>query len=148
MAHRAHTAAPTAPGPLDPALVEPAYELQKHLGFRMTGWSPDYAAFEMPLAPFHMNRYGIPHGGVYMTLLDTVMGYCGCYTGEPDAPRFAMTLTLTTNFVGRPQGAVLKAEARRIGGGKRTFFAEGLLTDDRGTTVATASGAFRYRSGG
>lgn len=133
---------------LDPRLVEETYPLQGHLGFTMTGWSEGYSAFEMPLRPFHMNRYGIPHGGVYVTLLDTVMGYCGCYTGTPDEKRLAMTLSLTTNFLSRPSGTILTAEGRVTGGGRRTFFADGVLTDDRGTTVATATGTFRYRQAG
>ena len=50
------------------------------------------------------------------------------------------------NYVGQAQGSRLIAEGRRIGGGRKTYFAEGRLTDDLGNLVATASGTFRYRS--
>ena len=62
---------------LDPALVEDAYPLQRHLGFAVTGWQADYARIELPLTEVLMNRQGLPHGGVHATLLDTAMGLCG-----------------------------------------------------------------------
>ncbi|NNK77528.1 MAG: PaaI family thioesterase [Litoreibacter sp.] len=131
---------------VEPHLIEDHYPLQSHIGFKMTGWDRDYARFELPLEPFLMNRYGIPHGGVYAVLLDTVMGYCGCYTGDPKEKTLAMTLSMNTNFLSRPTGEFLIGEASRIGGGKRTFFAEGTIHDENGTLVATGSGTFRYRS--
>ena len=87
-----------------------------------------------------------PHGGVHATLLDSAMGFAGCYTGDPDRQQNALTLSLTVNYVGQAQGSRLIAEGRRIGGGRKTYFAEGRLTDDLGNLVATASGTFRYRS--
>jgi uncharacterized protein (TIGR00369 family) len=130
---------------LDPNLVEDIYPLQKHLGFRMVAWQPDYCRFELPLQPFLMNRYGIPHGGMHATLLDTVMGFAGCYTGDRDAPRLGMTLSLNVNFLAQARGGMLIGEGRRTGGGRKTFFAEGVVTDEFGTRVATGSGVFRYR---
>lgn len=137
----------TAEEPLDPRLVETDYGLQATLGYVMTGWREGFAAITMPLRPIHMNRYGIPHGGLYGVMLDTVMGFAGSYTGDPDHRVFAMTLSLTTNFLSRPQTDVLIAEGHRVGGGKRTFFAEAVVRDDGGTVVAKGSGVFRYRQG-
>ncbi|MBV7407658.1 PaaI family thioesterase [Maritimibacter sp. DP1N21-5] len=131
---------------LDPVLVEDPYEFQKLLGFRITAWSEDYARFELPMAAHLGNRYGIAHGGVHATLLDTVMGFAGCYTGSPDVRRLAMTLSLTVNYLSQPKGDLLVAEGRRVGGGRKTFFAEAEITDDTGAKVATGTGVFRYRA--
>jgi len=131
--------------PLDPALIEDAYPLQAHLGFVMTGWAQGYSRFELPLAPFLMNRFGIPHGGVHAIMLDTVMGFSGCYTGDPADKQMAMTLSMTVNFMAQAQGRVMIGEGRVTGGGRKTFFAEGTVTDDTGTTIATGTGVFRYR---
>ena len=133
---------------LDPRLVEPPYPFQDLMGFRMTGWRDGWARFELPLRPDLGNRYGIPHGGVYAVLLDTVMGFSGCWTGDPGRPRLAMTLSLTTNFLGRPEGDVMIGEGRRTGGGRSTFFAEGTIRDGAGNLVTTGTGVFRYRKGG
>lgn len=131
---------------LDPSLDEAPYELQKHLGFQLTHWDTDYARLELPIAPHLMNRAGIPHGGIYATLLDTVMGFAGCYTGTPEHKKLALTLSLTTNFLSRPKGKGLIAEGHRTGGGQRTFFAEGTISDETGEIIARGSGAFRYRN--
>jgi len=130
---------------LNPALIEEAYPLQAHLGFVMTGWSEGYSRFELPLAPFLMNRFGIPHGGVHAMMLDTVMGFCGSYTGDPDDRQMSMTLSMTVNFVAQAQGRLMIGEGRMTGGGRKTFFAEGTVTDETGIKVATATGVFRYR---
>lgn len=129
----------------DPLAAETPYPLQEHLGFRLVQWTEDFARVELPLADHLMNRYGIPHGGVYATLLDTACGYSGSYCDRPGQKRLAMTLSLTVSFLARPEGRLLVAEAKRIGGGKRTFFAEGRIADETGTLTATASGTFRYR---
>jgi len=128
-------------------LAEPDYPFQTHMGFRMLGWKPDWARFDLALGDHLLNRHGIPHGGVYATLLDTVMGYAGCYTGDPDNRRTAMTLSLNTSFLGRATGARIFAEGWRTGGGQSTFFAEGRVTDEGGAVLATGSAVFRYRKG-
>lgn len=131
---------------LNPDLVEEAYPLQAHLGFVMTGWSEGYSRFELPLAPFLMNRFGIPHGGVHAMMLDTVMGFCGCYTGDPDNRQMAMTLSMTVNFMAQAKGQLMIGEGRVTGGGRKTFFAEGTVQDETGVIMASGTGVFRYRS--
>lgn len=130
---------------LDPALIEAASALQSHLGYEMTGWTQGFARIEIPLAPFLMNRQGLPHGGMHATLLDTAMGYAGCHTGDPARPQMALTLSLTVNYLAQAQGTRLIAEARRSGGGKTTFFASGTVHDDTGALIATGTGVFRLR---
>ncbi|MEC7761344.1 MAG: PaaI family thioesterase [Pseudomonadota bacterium] len=131
---------------VDPSLIEDPYEFQKLLGFEIVDWSEDYARFRLPITDKLGNRYGIPHGGVYATLIDTVMGFAACYTGDPDARRLAMTLSLNVNYLAQAKGTVLIAEGRRTGGGRKSFFAEATITDDTGVKVATGTGVFRYRT--
>ncbi|QIE46069.1 PaaI family thioesterase [Pseudohalocynthiibacter aestuariivivens] len=133
---------------LDPKLIEPNYPLQTHLGMRMTAWRQDYARIEIPIADTLMNRQGLPHGGIHATLLDSAMGYAGCYTGDPDRKQMALTLSLTVNYLAQAAGEVLIAEGWRTGGGRKTYFAEGRVTDHTGTVIATATGVFRYRNSG
>ncbi|MAN99272.1 PaaI family thioesterase [uncultured Roseovarius sp.] len=130
---------------LDPNLLEPPSALQSHLGYRLIAWSKDFARLELPLEPFLMNRQGLPHGGIHATMLDTAMGFSGCYTGDPARQQMALTLSLTVNYLGQANGKKLIAEARRTGGGKSTYFAEGMVWDDNGTLIATGTGVFRLR---
>ncbi len=135
----------TAPD-LDPKLVEDSYPLQEHLGFEMTAWQQDYARIEIPLTQVLLNRQGLPHGGVHATLLDSAMGFAGCYTGDPEKRQMALTLSLTVNYLAQAEGTQLIAEGWRVGGGRKTYFAEGKVSDTQGTVIATAAtGVFRYR---
>ena len=132
---------------MDDRFRETPYAYSAHLGMRMVDWSAGYARFEMPLAPFIFNRHGNPHGGAHASLLDTVMGYAGCWTGNPDVRQMALTLSLNVNYLSRPLGDVLIAEGRKTGGGKSTFFAEAEIKDETGELIATGTGVFRYRKG-
>ncbi|MEJ6389146.1 PaaI family thioesterase [Gymnodinialimonas ulvae] len=129
----------------DPDLNEEPYALEAHLGYRLTAWSEGEAMVEQPLLPHLTNRQGLPHGGVHATLLDTAMGYAGCYTGDAEVRQMALTLSLNVNYLSRPKGTRLIATARKTGGGKSTFFASGEVRDDLRELIATATGVFRYR---
>lgn len=114
------------------------------VGFRMTGWRDDRATMELPLEGKHMNGAGVPHGGVYALLLDSVLGVAGLPDGDPTRGLRAITLSLTTSFLAPPRGRLLIAEGWKTGGGRTTFFAEGRVRDETGVLAATASGVFRY----
>lgn len=122
--------------------------LPRLLGMELHEWSAGHAVMKLDLQQTHLNRHGLPHGGLYCSLLDTTMGYAGAWTGDPQNELMAMTLTLNTSFLSRPKGTQLIVTGRKTGGGRRTFFAEATLTCDQGEMVATGSGAFRYRTAG
>jgi len=43
------------------------------------------------------------------------------------------------------KGQLLIGQGRRTGGGRKTYFAEGKITDETGELIATGTGVFRYR---
>lgn len=133
---------------MDDRFYEAPYAFAAHIGMRMLEWSDGFARFELPLADFTMNRHGNPHGGIHAALLDTVMGYAGCWTGEPDRAQMCLTLALNVQYLSRPRGTRFLAEGRKTGGGRSTFFAEGAVRDDTGELIAKGTGTFRYRKGG
>ncbi|MBT56060.1 MAG: phenylacetic acid degradation protein [Mameliella sp.] len=131
---------------MDEALREDPYAFAAHIGLVMTDWREGYAAFDVPLEPFLMNRHGNPHGGVHASLLDTVMGYAGCWTGDAARRQMCLTLNLNVQYLSRPRGVMLKGEGWKTGGGKSTFFAEGQIADETGEVIAKGTGVFKYRS--
>ncbi|MBS0125243.1 PaaI family thioesterase [Thetidibacter halocola] len=130
---------------MDDRFREDPYTFAAHIGMQMLDWSEGFARFELPLVDFTMNRHGNPHGGIHAALLDTVMGYAGCWTGDPDLRQMCLTLALNVQYLSRPRGAVFLAEGRKTGGGKSTFFAEGEIRDETGELIAKGTGTFRYR---
>lgn len=133
----------------DDALVgrESPSGMQRNIGYRVTEWREDFARVELTIEEKHRNRSGRVHGGIIATLIDTAAGYCGCYSAT-GAPRYALTLSLTINFIGSPAGCRLIATGRRTGGGSNIYFCEVDLRDELDTAIATGIGTFRYRRGG
>ncbi len=118
------------------------------IGYRLVAWREDYAEIEIDLGPQHLNGHGIPHGGLIMTLLDSACGYAGVYCPVPGNVRHAVTLSLTTQFVGQARGfGRLTATGRKTGGGRSIYFTTGEVRDADGRLIAQASGTFRYRKG-
>ena len=101
---------------MDERFREDAYAYLQHLGIWMVEWREDYARFELPIAPHLGNRHGNPHGGAHASLIDTVMGYAGCWTGAPGVVQHALTLSLNVQYLSRPRGEVMIGEGWRTGG--------------------------------
>jgi len=89
------------------ARFKPAYPFQELVGFRKTEFGDGFSRFELQLAESHMNRGGIPHGGVYAAMLDSALGSAGCYIGKDNDFRAAVTLNLNISFVAPPRGTTL-----------------------------------------
>lgn len=141
-------APPPPPADYDPLTLERPYPFQDLLGFELTAWSEGFTRIELTLTRAHLNRHHIPHGGIHAALLDTAMGYAGSFCPYPGRVRRAMTLSLTVNYLGQPKGTRLIAEGRQTGGGRKSYFVEGRLTDDTGALIATGSAAMRWRGNG
>ncbi len=119
------------------------------IGYRLTDWREDGAEISFEAEARHMNRSGLLHGGVLATVIDAACGFAGCYQAPPGQGRRALTLSLTTQYLGAvAAGARLTATAtaKRTGGGRTIFFSNCEVRDAEGRLVATGSGTFKYRS--
>jgi len=75
---------------------------QKFFGYRVVEARDGFAVMEIDLREEFGNRTGRVHGGVVMTLIDSVGGYCGCADDEGNLPRRCVTLGASTNFLDVP----------------------------------------------
>ncbi len=117
------------------------------VGYRLAAWREGYAEVTLTLSPEHMNRSGVMHGGVLVTMIDAACGYAGCYAADPGQPRRAFTLSLETQFLASAEaGSTLTVKAEKTGGGRQIFFSRARVVDQDGRTVGQGSGVFRYRS--
>ena len=113
------------------------------LGMRFTAWSHDEVEMSLTLEARHLNRNGTAHGGVIMTLLDTTCSAVGCRLGNGEIHGRVVVVSLTTNFIAPAREGVIRARARKTGGGRRMFMMQGEAFDASGARIATASGVGR-----
>lgn len=118
---------------------------QRFMGYRIVDWREGLAVAELTVGPQHLNSSGVLHGGVLMSLVDTVCGYAGCFSAEPDRRRRAFTLSLTTSFTAPVTAGVVKAVGCVRFGGSRTFFCDAEVFDANDNVVAIGQGTFQYR---
>lgn len=116
----------------------------REMGFRLVDWSAECARTEVAIQPQHLNSQGIVHGGLYCAFLDFNCGIAGNYHDEDEPAKSCITLSLTTNFVSSARGGKLLGIGRKIGGGRKIFYAEAEIRDEAGTPLATAMGTFKY----
>jgi uncharacterized protein (TIGR00369 family) len=130
--------------PYDPIGTERMRGFNTVIGYHLAEWREDFARLELTLEEKHLNRSGVVHGGVLATMLDVTLGYAGIYTAEPGRIRRAVTLTMTTSYLGQVKSGILSCVAQRRGGGKTIYMATGEILDEAGTLIALGEGTFRY----
>ena len=111
------------------------------LGFERINNDEGRALIALTLRPEHRNAWKAAHGGVIMTLLDSVMGLA-VRVHLQHAPTAVMTVDLSVKFVSAGMGGRLVAEGKVIGG-KTTLFCEAEVRDDAGALVAKGLGTLR-----
>jgi len=125
--------------------IAPVQNFNSLVGMSMEEWRRDFARIRLDIRPEHANGFGFVHGGVLLTLLDTVSGFAGIHADDDADPVGCFTVALNTKFISPAQSGSLVAEAHAQGGGKSIFFTYAEIRDDAGKLVATGDGTFRYR---
>jgi uncharacterized protein (TIGR00369 family) len=117
------------------------------LGFRVTEWRDGFVRMEMDVRPEHLNRSGVLHGGIVSALLDTACGYAGTWCTKKGNVRWAVTVSLTTQFTGQTTGGILTTIGRKRGGGRKIYFASAEVLDETGQLLGFGDSVQRYRGG-
>ena len=114
-------------------------------GIVLTEWTDGFGAVRVDLEAHHVNPMHVVHGGLYTSMLDVALAMTGSFRPAPDPLFPGLTLSLTTQFlsIATLDDRYLVAEARRTGGGRSIFFADGWVRAPSGRTIATASGIFK-----
>ncbi len=112
-----------------------------HLGITLQEQSRERARITIELRPELLNSWGVAHGGVVMTMLDTVMGIA--VRGYLGVNSSVLTVDMSVGFMNAGRGARIDAEGRVLHGGRSTFFCESEARDEAGTLLAKAIGTFK-----
>jgi uncharacterized protein (TIGR00369 family) len=106
----------------------------EHLGVRLVSADADHAAARLAWAPELCTAGGILHGGVLMSLADSV-GAVPAFLGLPPGARTA-TITSTSQMFRPVSGGEVRAEAEVVHRGRTTVTVRTSLYDDRERLVA------------
>lgn len=97
---------------------------------------PGRVSFALTPAEFHLNPFGVVHGGVLAALLDTAMG-CAVHSLLPAAQGY-VTAELNVRYL-RPVAVgsgILICVAEVVRPGRRTMVVESRITEDSGRDIA------------
>lgn len=114
-----------------------------HLGLVISGWTEDGPELVLEIGPQHLNRNNAVHGGVVLSMLDTVCSLAGVRLVEGRLVGRVVAVQLSTNFVAPGRAGRLSARSRIRGGGAKTIHVEGEVIDEAGATIAVATGVVR-----
>jgi uncharacterized protein (TIGR00369 family) len=117
------------------------------LGYRTIRWEQGYAEIEQPLGLQHMNSLGFTHGGLYLTILDAVLGHAVTWCAVPGNVRGCVTISLTTSFLSPARHGTIRAIGHLEDSHNRIATATGKVIGGNGELFATAQGSFRYFAG-
>lgn len=132
---------------LEPAIDTGPSPFHDLIGFRLVEWREDFARGQLEVKEEHLNRSGVIHGGVVLSLLDQASGFSGLYCTVPGNARYAVTVSLTTNFSGQCSEGVIEAIGEKVGGGRSIYFTRARLFGPDGSVLGMSQGVHRYRSG-
>lgn len=110
----------------------------EHVGYAALGIVDDEYVIELTLAPRHMNRYGITHGGVLFSMLDTAMSRAWFDT-LPEGENRGVTLEMKINYLKATAAGKLIAYGALVSSTRRTALVEGRIENAAGELVAKAS---------
>ena len=126
----------TSPGAwtIDEVRMMPRQGFQRLLGLSLRNVAPDAIDAEIEIRPEHRNSVGSVHGGVLLSLADS-LGAMGAVQHLGPNQRTA-TLESKANFVSATRGAVLVGLCRPVHVGQRTSVWTTRIVDGDGRLVS------------
>ena len=114
----------------------PAAPFAQTLGMQPVSIEAGHVVFTATAAPWMSNPAGIVHGGLALTLLDSVVTLA--VMSKLPSSKLCTTLDLNVHFVRPlfPDGTALRAEGTAVHLGTTIGTAEGRLYDDAGRLIA------------
>ncbi len=106
----------------------------RHMSMRLAAIDFDKAEIELDTGPCHLQAYGIVHGGVLATLIDTAT-FWAVYMRIPEDAGL-VNIDLKLNYLKSAVNERLIAHGRAIRSGKSLSYAEARVTDEKGQLIA------------
>jgi len=105
-----------------------------HLAFRLAAIDYDSCRVELDILPQHFQPFGIVHGGVFATLIDTATFWAG-FMRLPQETGL-VNIDLKLNYLKPGISGKLIAEGRCLRAGKQVSYTEAYVRDEAGELLA------------
>lgn len=106
------------------------------VGLRFVSAGYDEVVGEIDVGPRHLQPYGLVHGGVYATLIETLASV-GAALNEAPRGQHTVGVENATSFLRGVRSGILRGTAVPLTRGRRSHVWEVSLRDDTGRLVAT-----------
>jgi uncharacterized protein (TIGR00369 family) len=116
----------------------------RHMGLKVTGLGPGWAAFEMPAGRHLWNAGGTLHGGAITSIADSASGAALATLLDKDKER-PITIELKVNFCSPAGEGVLYARGHVVQKGRRIAICEVDVTGEDGEPVAKGISTYMVR---
>ena len=116
-----------------------------YLGMELVEFAPGRSEVRLPIRDCHFQPYGIVHGGVISSLLDTA-AFWSVYAEIPETAGL-VTLDLKLNYLEAVRGGVLVATGRAIRQGRSICYTEARVCDEQDNLVAHGTSTLKIIPG-
>jgi uncharacterized protein (TIGR00369 family) len=106
------------------------------MGLKFVSATLDEVVGELQIGPGHSQPYGVVHGGVYASMVETLSSV-GAALHALTQGKNAVGLENTTSFLRATRGGKLRGVARPLVRGRRSHVWEVTITDESDRAVAT-----------
>lgn len=106
----------------------------KHMSMKLTEMDVGLATIELELGAVHLQPFGLVHGGVIATIIDTAT-FWAVYMGIPEDAGL-VNVDLKLNYLKSITKGRLRAEGRSIREGRSICYSEARVYDDLGSLIA------------
>ena len=116
---------------------------QHFVGIKVLKLGGGKSLLQLELKEHHFNLYGIPHGGVYATLLDIAMGTAASFPDGSSRELDSVTLNLSVDYVAPPSSNILTAKGSVTKKGKSIAYCTAEIFDEDKTLIASGRSIFK-----
>lgn len=117
------------------------------LGIQIMEWREGFVRVALDMEPRHLNRSGILHGGVLLTMLDEAGALCGVWCSVKGNRRSSVTVDLDCRFVGQSKSGRVFATGELVSQGRSLYFTRTEATDPQGRVLAYGASSHKWRRG-
>jgi len=118
----------------------PLAYIEELMSYQFVGRDGEWFVHKMEVRPEISNRYGMLHGGILSTFIDTAMG-ATCFIENGDRVK-TVTLDLNVRFLKEAKQGALVCKTRFQRNGRTTAVLESHVYDAKDQIIGSATGTF------